>query len=203
MIHLKLLLTLQWVSWISSCWNMYAVIKQNNSDTSGKPTVARHSFRNDSARYMELLLLPTLFSSILAESLNILAFVRKINWHENSKSRSQSDNCAIQIHVALQSCRFIRWSINFHAVIFLRQKIADYQSSMSLNRSFSEIIRGSRSSLPEELASISSENTRSNCERGGTRLFYRYLQNLHDKSTQQARNSFASDLSRSNCSITA
>lgn len=70
-------LTLQWVSWMSSCWNMYAVMKQNNSDRSGKPTVARHSFRNDSARYMELLLLPTLFSSILAVLFNILAFVRK------------------------------------------------------------------------------------------------------------------------------
>lgn len=56
---------------------MYAVMKQNNSDMSGKPTVVRHSFRNDSARCMELLLLPTLFSSILAALLNILTFVRE------------------------------------------------------------------------------------------------------------------------------
>lgn len=62
---------------MSSCWNIYAVTKQNNNDTSGKPTVARHNFRNDSARYIELLLLPTLFSSILAVLSNILAFVRK------------------------------------------------------------------------------------------------------------------------------
>jgi len=149
MINFLLLLTLQWVSWISSCWNMYAVIKQNNSDTSGKPTVVRHSFRNDSARYMELLLLPTLFSSILAKPLNILTFVRKINWHENSKSRPQSDNCAIQIHVALQSSRLIRWSITSHAVTFLRQNIADYQSSMSLNCSFSD--RGDHHKIIEEL----------------------------------------------------
>lgn len=62
---------------MSSCWNIYAVTKQNNNDISGKPTVTRHNFRNDSARYTELLLLPTLFSSILAVLSNILAFVRK------------------------------------------------------------------------------------------------------------------------------
>lgn len=96
----KLSLTLQWVSWISSCWNMYAVTKQNNSDISGKPTVTRHSLRNDSARYTELLLLPTLFSSILAAPLNILAFVREADGHGSSKSGSRSDDCATRTHAA-------------------------------------------------------------------------------------------------------
>lgn len=94
-------LTLQWVSWISSCWNMYAVTKQNNSDISGKPTVARHSRRNDSARYTELLLLPTLFSSILAAPLSILAFVREADGgHGGSKSGSRSDGGAARTHAA-------------------------------------------------------------------------------------------------------
>jgi len=163
---------------------MYAVIKHNNSDTSGKPTVARHSFRNDSARYMELLLLPTLFSSILAEPLNILAFVRKVNWHENSNSRSQSDNCAIQIHVVLQSCRLIRWSITSHADIpktkDCRLSIVDVLKSLVQwdHKMIEELVAGG--------TGIDIER-KSNCERGTTRLFYRYLQNLHDKSTQQTR----------------
>lgn len=119
---------------------MYAVMKQNNSDISGKPTVVRHSFRNDSARYTELLLLPTLFSSILAALLNILTFVRKTNGHDNSKSRLQSDNCAVQIHAAFQaSCRLSRFSISLaYSSIPETEKTTDYHS-MSSNHSLSEI----------------------------------------------------------------
>ena len=69
--------TLQCVSWISSCWKIYAVTKQTKSVTRGKDTVAKHNFLNDIAMCMELLLFPTLFSSIVKLS-NTLALIYKI-----------------------------------------------------------------------------------------------------------------------------
>lgn len=100
--------TLQWVSWMSSCWKMYAVTKQNNNDMSGKPTVARHNFLNDRARCIELLLLPTLFSSMLAALSDMLAFVHqattvyvcvRVCVKSNCRSGIQSGSCAAQIHI--------------------------------------------------------------------------------------------------------
>lgn len=120
---------------------MYAVTKQNNSDISGKPTVVRHSFRNDSARYTELLLLPTLFSSILAAPLSILAFVREASGHDSSGIGSRSDNCAIRTHVCPPVCVLSLVGPRRHSACHgtpWRKRRSDYHTSTPLNRPLGE-----------------------------------------------------------------
>lgn len=161
---------------------MYAVMKQNNSDTSGKPTVARHSFRNDSARYMELLLLPILFSSILAAPLNILAFVRVVD--DNSKNRSQSDNCAIQVHVAPQLCRFSTTLGIIHDIPEAKKIRLSFVDALESTRS-----HGDRRAHCRRNRHPSSESVGYNCERGTTCSLRGHCESFlgRDKSAQRAR----------------
>ena len=100
--------TLQCVSWISSCWKIYAVTKQTKSVTRGKDTVAKHNFLNDIAMCMELLLFPTLFSSIVKLS-NILALIYKIkSKFEKMQDPNQSTlgSCLFQFSLKMSKNSF-------------------------------------------------------------------------------------------------
>lgn len=195
----KLSLTLQWVSWISSCWNMYAVTKQNNSDISGKPTVARHSLRNDRTRCTELLLLPTLFSSILAGPLSILAFVREADGvRGSSNSGSRSDDDATRTHAAPRSLDGPRRRSAYHGIPLGQREESRINTSRPWITRSGEIARWLRRNRHPGRREYGGEGD-PNCERGRARLVSRALRNLPRwiRAAAAAAEPIIADLSRS------
>lgn len=185
--YLYTLLTLQCVSWISSCWNIYAVMKQNTSDISGKPTVARHNFLNDTARCMELLLLPTLFSSILAALSSILAFVRKSTIY----IKAESSQTIVRYRFMLHSGSSIRWFLVLNYMLQHpwdrnrrnhRLSLIHAHLMTLLNCSLINITRNGGSCLRKKRHSLLCKYAGSNCEPDNTSIA-KFLD--RDKSAQR------------------